>query len=390
MAHISASADTVPISDAALRSEMAFHIAVALANYYTKGQELVPENQLQRAREIAQNIGDKAQELKVIWMLYGWAGNVGHYRQELLYAQSFVEAARGSEDPITESRCNRMLGRGFSHLGQHACAQKHIEQALRSIRSAMPRVALHAYDANDYIAARATYAKILWLRGYADDANTEAEQCIAEALAIGQEQSICWAIVFNICPVAIWRGDFGRARTLVSLLLERSQGVFEHYHQWGLLYRQFLGELVTASGQWDAVWNSDIKPKIPAQADLFSTFDGGFLGADAFARAQADEDVWCTPELLRVRACRAAPGDDEASPLASEAMLLRSLDLAKRQDAKAWELRTATSLARLYLKSTRRSEGSAVLKPVLEQLKQGRDTRDVQSAVNVLHSLVDG
>jgi hypothetical protein len=59
----------------------------------------------------------------------------------------------------------------------------------------MPRVALHAYDANDYIAARAAYAKILWLRGYPYDAKTEAEQCIAEALEAGQEQSIRWAIV---------------------------------------------------------------------------------------------------------------------------------------------------------------------------------------------------
>ena len=53
---------------------------------------------------IARNIGDKAQELKVLWMLYGWAGNVGNYRQELLYAQSFVEAAQGSEDPPLRER----------------------------------------------------------------------------------------------------------------------------------------------------------------------------------------------------------------------------------------------------------------------------------------------
>jgi predicted ATPase len=70
-------------------------------------------------------------------------------------------------------------------------------------------------------------------------------------------------------------------------------------------------------------------------------------------------------------------------------MLLRSLDLAKRQDAGAWELRTATSLARFYLRLGRRGEGSAVLTPVLEQLKQGRDTRDIQGAINLLRSLAD-
>jgi hypothetical protein len=34
--------------------------------------------------------------------------------------------------------------------------------------------------------------------------------------------------------------------------------------------------------------------------------------------------------------------------------------------------------------------GGTVLTPVLEQFKQGRDTQDVQAAVNVLRSLADG
>jgi hypothetical protein len=67
--------------------------------------------------------------------------------------------------------------------------------------------------------------------------------------------------------------------------------------------------------------------------------------------------------------------------------LLRSLGLAKRQDAKAWELRTATSLALLYLRSCRSREARAVLEPALKQFTQGHDTRDVQAASNVLFAL---
>ena len=71
LAHISASADTVPMTEAALRSEMALRTAMAQAAYYTEGPETAPEKQLLKAREIAQKIGDKAHELKVLWMLYG-------------------------------------------------------------------------------------------------------------------------------------------------------------------------------------------------------------------------------------------------------------------------------------------------------------------------------
>jgi predicted ATPase/DNA-binding winged helix-turn-helix (wHTH) protein len=387
LAYISAAADTVPMTEAALRSEMALRTAVAQAEYYTEGRELAPEKQLLRAREIARNIGDKSYEFKVLWMLYGQAGNVGNYRQALQYARLFEATARGSANSTTEFRCNRMLARALGDLGQHTFAQQHVEQALRSDRAAIPRIALDAYEIDDWIAARAILARTLWLRGYPDDAKTAAEQCIAEALQAGHEQSTCWAIAFNLCPVAIWRGDFGQAETLVSILVERSQQVFRHYHQWGLLYRRFLDQAISASGQVDAVWRSDVKPEIPAQADLFATFDGAFAGPASLARAQADEDIWCAPELLRAWAYRLVLSGDKSVHGAAEAILLRSLGLAKRQDDKAWELRTATSLSLLYLRSCRSREARAVLEPALEQFKQGHDTRDVQAANSVLFAL---
>jgi predicted ATPase/DNA-binding winged helix-turn-helix (wHTH) protein len=390
LAHISSGTDTVPPTEAALRSEMALRTAVAQAEHYTEGRELAPETQLLRAREIARNIGDKAHEFKVLWMLYGQAGNVGNYRQALVYAKLFEETARGSTDSTTQFRCNRMLARALGDLGQHTLAQQHVEHALSSDRAAIPRVSLHAYEIDDWIAARAILARTLWLRGYPDDAKTVAEQCIAEALQVGHEQSTCWAIAFNLCPVAIWRGDFGQAETLVDILLERSQQVFQQYYEWGLLYRRFLGRAISALDQMDAVWHcSDVKPGISAQADLFATFDGGFAGPASLARAQADEDLWCAPELLRVWAGRLLFSGAKTGQDTTEAMLLRSLGLAKRQDAKAWELRAATSLAQFYLRSNRSHEVRAVLEPTLKHFEQGHDTRDVQAAMNVLFALTN-
>jgi tetratricopeptide (TPR) repeat protein len=318
-------------------------------------------------------------------MLYGQAGNVGSYRQALLYAQLFEAAARGSTDPIAELRCNRILARALSDLGQHTRAQQRVEHALRSSRAANSRVALHAYEIDDWIAARAILAKALWLRGHPDDAKMAADECIAEALQIGHEQSTCWAIAFNICPIAIWRGDFDQAETLVSLLVQRSQRVFKHYHQWGLLYRQFL--VGAASGRVAADCHSHLKAKIAAQADLFATFDPAFAGSDTLARAQADEEIWCAPEVLRAWACRILMGGDKTTHREAEAILLQSLKLAQDQDAKAWELRTATTLASFYRQSGRIFDARALLEPALALFKQGHDTRDFRKAACVFSAL---
>ena len=389
LAYIAASIDVFPLGEAALRSEMALRTAVALAEYYTEGRVLAPEKQLLRAREIARSIGDKAYEFKLLWILYGQAGNVGSYRQALLYAQLFAETACGSADPITQFRSNRMLARALGDLGNQTLALQHIEQALRFDRAAIPRVTLNAYEMDDWIAASAIHARILWLRGHPDDAKAVAEQCIAEALQVGHEQSTCWAIAFNLCPVAIWRGDIENAADLVSILLKNSQHVFEYYYEFGLLYRCFLDQTMSASDQVGADWHSCVKPKTPAQVDLFATFDGGFAEPDSLERAREDEDIWCAPELLRVSAHRLILSDDKGAHCAAEAILLRALELAKRQGAKAWELRAATSLALLYLRSSRSCEARALLEPMLRQFKQGHDTRDYQAAISVLSALSD-
>jgi predicted ATPase/DNA-binding winged helix-turn-helix (wHTH) protein len=280
LGHISASANTAPISDAALRSEMALRTAIALALYYTEGSETASEDHLQKARAIAQNTGDTTHELKVLWMLYGIAGNSGNYRKELAYAKMYDSTARASVDVMAEFRRHRILGRSLGDLGRHVLAREHLEMALRANRASMPRIAMNAYEIDDWIAARATLARILWLQGLPDDAKREADQCIGEAMQLGHEQTTCWVLAFNICPLAIWRGRLDEANVFVDLLLERSQRVFEHYHEWGLLYRQFLAGAKSASGQVDAVCHSDVKANIAAQVDLFATFDSAFAGPD--------------------------------------------------------------------------------------------------------------
>jgi hypothetical protein len=387
LGYISASANTAPISEAALRSEMALRTAIALALNYTEGPETASEDDLLKARVIAQKTDDTAHELAVLWMLYGNAGNSGNYRKELAYAEMYDATARKSMDVMAEIQRHRILGRSLGDIGRHARARESLELALRTDRASTPRIALNAYEIDHWIAARASLARILWLQGFPDDAKSVAEQCVAEALQVGHEQSTCWAIAFNLCPVAIWRGDFGHAEMLVSLLLERSQIVFEHYHEWGLLYRQFLGGAISASDRVDAVSHSNVKAKTPAQADLFATFDAAFVGPDTLARAQADEDIWCAPELLRACACRLASSGEKTDRDAAETTLLRSLGLAERHEAKAWELRTATSLASLYIRSGRSGEARTVLEPALEQFKQGHDTRDYQAAISVLSAL---
>jgi predicted ATPase len=67
--------------------------------------------------------------------------------------------------------------------------------------------------------------------------------------------------------------------------------------------------------------------------------------------------------------------------------LLGAMRIAQRQQAKAYELRAATSLARLWGEQGRREEAHELLAPVYGWFTEGFDTRDLKEAKVLLDAL---
>jgi predicted ATPase len=64
----------------------------------------------------------------------------------------------------------------------------------------------------------------------------------------------------------------------------------------------------------------------------------------------------------------------------------RALEIAQQQQAKSWELRAATSLARLWGEQGRRAEARDLLGPVYGWFTEGFDTADLKDAKALLPS----
>jgi predicted ATPase len=65
-----------------------------------------------------------------------------------------------------------------------------------------------------------------------------------------------------------------------------------------------------------------------------------------------------------------------------------SLDWARRQQAKSWELRTSTSLARLWQSQGKRQDAYELLAPVYGWFTEALDTEDPKEAKEFLMDLI--
>lgn len=101
--------------------------------------------------------------------------------------------------------------------------------------------------------------------------------------------------------------------------------------------------------------------------------------------AQETGEVYYEGELYRLKGevllkNQSAVGD-------AEACFAQSLKIARRQKAKSWDLRTATSMARLRQKQGNETEGRALLARVYNSFTEGFDTIDLREAKALLETL---
>jgi predicted ATPase len=99
---------------------------------------------------------------------------------------------------------------------------------------------------------------------------------------------------------------------------------------------------------------------------------------------------WLAPELLRLKGELLLLQGTTGSTEAVEDVFRQALDGARRQETLSWELRAATSLARLLRDRGRPADAIACLQPVYDRFTEGFGTADLTTAKQLLNELSHG
>jgi predicted ATPase len=108
--------------------------------------------------------------------------------------------------------------------------------------------------------------------------------------------------------------------------------------------------------------------------------------AEALHLVDTRGDRWCEAELYRLEGDLLLALSAQHQPEV-EACFQQTLAIARRQQAKSWELRTAMSLARLWQQQGKRDEARELLAPIYSWFTEGFDTADLQEAKALLDEL---
>ncbi|WP_394846725.1 helix-turn-helix transcriptional regulator [Pendulispora brunnea] len=324
--------------------------------------------------ELARNAGSIEQQRQALFSLHLAFAQNGDYAQCLSVAKEYASIAKTFSSFGVALRHQRMMAVALHGTGEQEGARAYVAQMLTDEADPAGKGRPRGIRVSTCVAIRPTLARILWLQGYPEQAWECACNGVERARAIDQPLQVAWAIAFGVVPVACWMGKIAEAKEFADLLLATS---LEHSlilnYRFGQAYQAVLDGTFDAGGE---------PPGGPYLADLVATMDEGAATEAALMRGEHGSETWCTAEMLRIRAARLlAQGDADDD---AEALLQRSLDVARRQKALAWELRTATTLAELWQRRSRRTDALEVLSPVYERFTEGFDTRDMVRAAAIL------
>ena len=383
------------------RIEMALQACFGQSMMLTKGIVKEAREAFQRGLDIATRLGDVDYAMRFLARLTEFHIRIGDFQGALALATQSEATARDQISPSTVAVASTLKGRALHLMGDQTGAIAGCRAAV-SCWPVSSRINSVRYGIYDHGTALGLLARSLWLGGFPDQAAGAAQRCLQEAAESGHPIVICQSLVSTIA-VFVWSGDFETAgRNMDKLVSHAAENSMGPYHVTGIGWKGVLeikcGNLEAGAGLLRGAQNALSAGRSGFFGIAFGSFLaealgmlGDFVAAGelierALADAQLNGESYHGPESLRIKgellASLPEPDWDQA-----EACFRRAIDVARQQTALSWELRAATSLARLCFERGRLSEAQDALAAPYARFTEGFGTSDLIAAKQWLHRL---
>ena len=397
---------TLPGTPALRRERIRLQVALITPLIHIKGYA-APETKLaieqaRRLLEQAETFGEPSEDtLQLFAVLYGlFVANVMAFNGDASrdIATHILELAEKQRASFPFVLGHNHLGGSLMFAGEIGEARAHLD---RSITLYDPEHRLFAtrFGEDQRVACLSMRSWVLWLLGYPEVALRGVDDALKEARETGQAASLMFALYFASVSLML-SGNYPRATALAKELyaLADEKGAL-FWRMYGTLIQ---GALLASTGDaWNAVQiiTSGMRPTgvtsgrplilsnlARAYASLGQFDDARHCIGEATSTIETTKERWFEAEVNRL-AGEIALISPERDQEKAEAYFEDALAVARKQQAKSWELRAAMSLACLWRDQGKPQRARELLAPVYDWFNEGFDRRDLKEARALLEEL---
>ncbi len=400
---------SLPATPERPQQELALLLSVGAPLIMTRGYA-TPDvgNTYARARELCQQIGETPQLFLALAGLLKFYLTRGELQTAQELAEQLLRLAERGQDPILVMTAHASLGVTLFYRGALVAARTHLEQALTLYDPHQHGFLVRVHGDDLGTNSLSFLSWTLWRLGYPDQALHRSQEALTLAHTLAPPYAIAFALGYAPA-LHRYRGEVQRAQELAETLicLANDQGMTLAVAQGTLMRAAALvgrGESLE-EGVAQIRQGLSIMREVGYQLAQPAYF--AFL-AEAYERmAQAEEGLTVLAEALavvrRTGECHYEPelyrlqgeltlqsqGSGRPFAIAAEAehCFHQALAVARTQHAKSWELRAATSLARLWHRQGKKDQARQLLGDIYGWFTEGFDTHDVREAKALLEEL---
>jgi len=291
------------------------------------------------------------------------------------------------------------VGRNLLFGGRFASSRSHLEAVLALYDPISHRTRVQEAAFHPHVSSQAELAIVLFCLGFPDQALAQSNAAIAEARTLAHPPSLAVSLAANARLLSLVGDNTAlddRAAQLVAVTTEQG------FPYWGAQGTIWLGWVQVKNGDMAGIslLRSGSAAYRATGAEVWMPHHIAVLVAACEIAGQAEEALTLLDDGLQivertgerwfaaeVKRCKGQLMLRLGHSEAAEEWYRKALSIAREQEAKLWELRAATSLARVWGDQGRRSEARELLTPIYGWFTEGFGTADLKDAKALLDAL---
>jgi predicted ATPase len=396
-------ARTLPDPQQSARQELKLQVALGEPLVVAKGYG-GPEAAATytRALQLCREIGETPHLFPTIWGLWHFYLSQGACEMARDLANELLDLAEQHADPMLLVAAHQALGRSLYHMGEFTAALIHLEKGRAGLEHKFDPSPHLRYAIAPAVQCMATLAQLLWCLGYPDQALQRSREAVHSARELSHLNTHTHSM-YHAIRLHLLRGEPREADELAEAALGLSTkhgftfwtAMIPFLQGWSLCLqgRGAQGVARMRSGLTDAV-ALGMRMMRPMFCTLLAEAygqgsqlkDAWQMLSDALDTVEKSGQRYYEAETYRFKGelhLRDAVPDIEQAGISFQ----RALDIGRHQQAKSWELRAATDLARLWRDQGKHTEAHDLLASVYGWFTEGFDTADLKDAKGLLDEL---